>query len=215
MDELIVGLTGGIASGKTTVAQMFESLGARIVDADRIASELLHDPSIQEQIVQNFGASVRGGEGEIDRKELARIAFSSEEALQTLNQIMHPPILEEVEEYISTFRDDPESLIQGSMDNEEWPPVLVLDIPLLLQYDLDEACDLLVFIDVPESERLRRVQENRGWEPEELQRRENEQTPIDLKREKADCIIRNQGSKKETKKQVKEIMANWNGNHVE
>lgn len=196
----VIGLLGGIASGKSTVADMWASFGARVIDADEMAAELLKDPSIQEKLAEAFGDRVLDNDS-VDRAVLGELVFSSSEHLETLNEIMHPPILQAVQKEIKAFRSS------GNTEKHKGDPspYLVLDVPLLVEYDFHEQCDVLLYLEASRETRLRRVKEERGWTEEELDRREDAQADLDLKRENADFIITTDKNRKITKRELERI----------
>jgi len=190
----VIGLVGGIASGKTTVARMFEEEGARRVDADRLAGEVLQRDDVQERIRTEFGPEFVAG-GTVNRSMLADVVFEDEAKMKRLNGLIHPHVIDRIQEEIETFRE------------AEGERVLVLDVPLLVETDLHELCDSVVFLDVPEAERKRRVAEERGWSGEELRRRESFQAELDLKRHEADYTINTDQREKRTRKRVRRILS--------
>lgn len=174
----ILGLLGGIGSGKSTIARMLERRGATILDADRMAHECLARPDVVAAIEQRFGRSVLAATGGIDRASLAARVFGAPQELAALNALIHPLVRERMEREIVQARD------HGA-------PLIVLDVPLLLESPLDRLCDARLFIDVPEAERQRRVQSTRGWNAAELARRELSQRSLAEKRRAAQFIVDN------------------------
>ncbi len=184
----VLGLVGGIGSGKSTVASVFANLGAEILDADRLVHQLLDHPALKGRLVAEWGPAVLC-DGRIDRTALARVAFRDEESVRRLNEIVHPRIQREVRDRISRSR----------------KRIVVLDAPLLLEAGADATCDRIAFVDAPRAVRLRRVR-NRGWGPGELRRRERFQWTLSRKRRRADYVIDNSGSRAAAARQVRAVL---------
>ena len=176
---LVVGILGGVASGKSTVAELFQEMGAMVIDADELAREVLETPEGKEALQRAFGDSVLGDRGLVDRTALSKIVFQSEESLKTLNGIIHPAVSERIRSRLG--------LLEGS-------DVAVLDVPLLAETTFLGDCDLLVFVDAPIALREERARAVRGWEEGEVARRERHQSPLQEKRARADLIVANVGT---------------------
>jgi len=193
----VVGLTGGIASGKSTVAAMFAELGAAIVDADVIAREVLERPAVCEQIRSRWGEAMFDADGRPDRKRIADVAFGDPARLAELNGWIHPPTREEMGARLAR------AARAGSV------PLIVIDAPLLLEGDLDEWCHRIVFVEADAEVRAARARTSRCWDCGEIDRRESAQDPIGKKRGAADAVIRNNGTLDETRAQVRELFRRW------
>lgn len=196
---LVIGLAGGVASGKSLVARCFEHLGATVLDADRIGHEVLGFPEVIAAIVSQWGKQVLN-DGEIDRSCLARIVFDSGpddvSQLKKLEQITHPPIGLMIRQRLSDL--ERESIL-----------AVVIDAPVMFKAGWDQLCDKIVFVDSDISIRQRRAIQ-RGWSPDELHRRESFQTPIDEKRSRSTDLIDNSQSKAETFHQARQLWRQWN-----
>ncbi len=155
----LVGITGPIASGKTTVARLYHEMGAYLIDADRIGHALLEDPEIKEKIVQTFGEEVLGDDGKIDRKKLGTIVFEDPEKLEQLNAITEKPLVSAIRERIM------------ELDEYNYPGVVVIDAALLPRWDLVKALDLVVMVEAPRWQRLNRLVRQLGYTQEEAERR--------------------------------------------
>jgi dephospho-CoA kinase len=171
----VIGLIGGIGSGKSFVAQIFAELGCAVVDADKVGHELLQKPEIIERLTQRFGRDILDADGHIDRAALGEKAFKDKSALDELNSIIH----------------------------SDRPRPVVLDAALLLETDWHQLCDVLVFVESDLANRLTRVAGQRGWSEAELNRRENLQKPLDMKRAKSDYIVVNNSSVSHLHQQVR------------
>ena len=173
-----VGLTGGIGSGKSTVAGMFADRGAVVIDADVIAREVVRpgQPALQE-ITETFGPDVVSDTGELDRAALASIVFTDEKALAQLNAITHPRIAARTQELMAAA--DPDA-------------VVVYDMPLLVENDLTEGWDWVVVVEAPLSQRIDRLRE-RGVGADNMEQRMAAQASDAQRRAVADVVIVNDG----------------------
>jgi dephospho-CoA kinase len=189
----VVGLAGGIASGKSLVASMLAELGARVLNADEINHEVLQEPAIVREVVANWGEEVLNERGELDRRELADKVFGDEREVKKLEGILHPEVLKRIMAAIA------EEEARGGVG------VVVIDAPLLFEAGLAEECDRTVFIEAPEEARLERVKRDRKWDSKELSRRERHQKPLSFKRGHADVVLMNGGSTGELRKQVERL----------
>ena len=188
----VIGLTGGIGSGKSTVARIFKELGAEVVDADQLARDVVAagQPALGE-IVAAFGRGVILPDGSLDRARLASIIFRDEAARATLNAITHPPIRARLGAEVEARRDR--------------SGLLVLDIPLLFEGDPDDEIEISVVVWVDRATQLRRLVERDGFTLEEASRRIAAQMPLDAKRDRADEVIDNSRSMAETRAQVEKL----------
>ena len=191
---LVIGLLGGVASGKSAVAGLFRERGALVLNADEMAREVLDLPGMVELVETRLGPGLVGADGKLDRKALADKVFRSKKARSILESLVHPRVLAGIRDRLSRLR--------------EGPGLVVLDVPLLLEAGLEEECDYLVFVESPETERERRALQ-RGWAPGERLRREKTQMSLETKRGKADYIVNNSGSLDETRKQVLDLLGSW------
>lgn len=177
----IVGLTGGIASGKSKVAAMFASLGAAVIDADRLGHDILQLPLIVRQLTQLFGPLILDEAGGIDRRELGKLVFgTAPESAQRLNQleeVLHPQI------YAEAVRE-----LKRLLASNPRPSAIIIDAPLLLEAEWAALCDLILFIDTPVEVRRDRAAQ-RGWSTEHFDSREQAQWSLDAKRRAATHII--------------------------
>ena len=188
----IIGLLGGIAAGKTTVARQLVELGAAAVSADDVAHDVLDKPQTRERVVARWGPDTLGDDGKIDREKLGRHVFEDTQELAALEAITHPDI-------VTTLRRQ----IDEAGRSQDVVAVVV-DAPLLLEAELDGLCDHLVFVECPlEVRRARSIA--RGWDRGELDRREALQRPVELKRQCADFIIEGHKPLETTLQQVTQL----------
>lgn len=196
----VVGLSGGIGSGKTTVARMLEKLGAVIIDADAIVHELqAQGQPLVDEIAAAFGPEVLDAKGALDRDALGDIVFRDADARQRLGQLVHPRVGAEMLRRLAEAR-------------EANLPVIVLDIPLLFEARKAGAGDSMDFrttilVWVPRRLQIERQLSRDGYGRAEAERRVSSQMPLDEKRALADHVIDNSGSLEETERQVQELYA--------
>jgi dephospho-CoA kinase len=191
---LTAGLTGGIATGKSTVAEMFREMGAAIVCADRLARDAVRkgEPA-RDEIVAAFGAEVLGPDGELDREEVGRRIFPDPEARRRLEAIVHPRVFAAMEDRIAEIgRENPGS-------------VAILDVPLLFESGMERRLRPIIVVYAPEATQRARLMARDGRSEAEARDRIAAQMSIEEKRRRADRIIDNGGSLDETRRQVAEI----------
>jgi dephospho-CoA kinase len=178
----VIGVLGGIASGKSRVAALLAGPGGEVLDADRLAREALTSPEGVARLREDFGPEVIGPDGAPDRAALAERVFSDPEARRRLEDWTHPVVRASIRERLAEAR------ARGALR-------VVLDVPLLLENDarhgLTALCDHLVFVDTPLEERDRRAVRDRHWKPGEVARREAAQLSLEEKRARADAVIDN------------------------
>lgn len=176
----IIGLTGGIGSGKTTVAERLRQKGAFVVDADKVAREVVEpgQPALAE-LAEAFDGVITA-EGVLDRAELARQAFATPEATQQLNNITHPRIRERTDELFATAR-------------EEGREVVVYDMPLLIENGETETVDTVLVVDTPDETRVSRLVDSRGLDEDDARRRIAAQIDRDTRLTAADVVLDNSG----------------------
>ena len=190
-----VGLTGGIGSGKSTVAQMLQARGAVVIDADAIARELVEpgEPALH-ALVDEFGDSIIASDGSLLRGRLASVAFATPDGTARLNAIMHPLIAAESRRRIDRAA-------------EAGAHVVVYDMPLLLETGQRDVVDLVVVVDVPVETQVRRAVDLRGLEEADVRRRIEVQLTREERLAAADVVIDNSGSVIHTREQVDVLWA--------
>lgn len=181
----VVGVLGGIASGKSAAARFLAGAEGVVLDADRIAREVLASDEVRAELVARFGPEILLPDGSPDRARLAERVFASREDRAALERLTHPRVRATLRHALDAAR-------------ERNVPRIVLDVPLLLENDaehgLARACDALVFVEADERARDARATATRGWPTGEVARREAAQMPLARKRERADFVIQNDGS---------------------
>lgn len=192
---LLIGLTGGIGSGKSTVAAMLRDQGIRVVDADQIAREVVEtgQPALAE-LVEVFGQDILNDDGSLNRQELANRAFVTEEATNALNTITHPRIEQETQRQFDLAAAEKENF-------------LVYDMPLLVERGLHEEMDMVIVVHTDIEERVRRLVEHRGLDEDDVRRRMSHQVDDVTRLASADVLIDNNGSVDHLRKQVDDFLA--------
>ena len=192
----VIGLTGGIGSGKSTVARILTELGARHIDADKVAHEVFNPGTKgNAEIVQAFGKDVLAESGEIDRKKLGAIVFNNTKALETLNNIVHPRAYELVTGRLEEYR-------------REGVEVVVLEVILLVEAGWDHLADEIWVTVISEDVVVERLQRERGLSREEVLARIHSQTTNEERMKYADVVVKNDGSYQELVAQVKKYWSN-------
>jgi len=197
---VIVGLTGGVSSGKSLVAGELKRLGARIIDADEIAREVTcPGKDAYNGIVKEFGSGVLSPDGQINRKALGAIVFSDYEKLRRLNEITHPGIMREI-------------VLRLSLFGEKYPgELLILDAPLLIEVGLHKTMDRVIVVYADEDKQIERLKKKDNLSDDEALKRIRAQIPLSKKRGYADFVIDNNGNVEETLKQVKDVYLKLKG----
>ncbi|WP_019391226.1 dephospho-CoA kinase [Priestia filamentosa] len=194
---ITVGLTGGIASGKSTVSAILREHNIPVIDADIIAREVVEPgKEAYNQIVKCFGRDILLEDGTLNRSALGEIVFNDEQKRQQLNAIVHPAVRKEMlskrDHYLQHERN------------------VILDIPLLFESNLTHFVDKVLLVYVDEEVQLKRLIERNGFSEREALARIKAQDPLKDKVAKSDEIINNNGSKEETRKKVTHIIESWN-----
>jgi dephospho-CoA kinase len=189
----VIGITGGIASGKSTIAEMLESLGADLIDADKICHELINTNDIADKITKRWGVHIQDNHGKIKRDALAEIVFSDKKEVSALNSIIHPKAIEQIKSRIA------------KLHAKAATSAIVLDAALLVESKLIDICDIVLFVDTEKNSCVSRVKNSRKWPLDEIAKREKFQSLIPQKKEMSDVIINNNNSKEGTLNQVKDF----------
>lgn len=193
---LKVGLTGGISSGKSTVAGMLEEMGCRVLRLDPLAHELMA-PGLpaHREIVESFGKEVLAADGAIDRKKLARLVFADRARLERLNAIVHPRVIERTEALLADLaRRSPDAMV-------------VVEAALLVESGYYRRLDKLIVTWCPPEQQRERLLARSGWSRAEAEQRVAAQMPQEEKRRYADYVIDCSGSLDQTREQVRQVLA--------
>lgn len=180
----VIGLSGGIGSGKSAVAARLAALGCLVIDSDQRARLALDRPEVRDQLVSWWGDNVVGPDGRIDRSRISEIVFGDPDQKARLEALVHPIVRQDRAAMIA-------EATQVSGNDPRRFRAVVIDAPLLFEVGLDRECDAIIFVDAPDDQRRQRVQRSRGWSEAELARREAAQWPSDRKRAAATHIVNN------------------------
>lgn len=185
--KYVIGLTGNIGSGKSTVLAMLDQLGARIVDADDLVHQVMdRGTPVWQAVVDTFGEAVLDEGGRIDRKKLGSVVFDDPQALKRLEEIVHPAV--------------DQSFLELVRNAEE--PVMAVEAVKLIESGVHHVLSSLWLVTCPQEERLRRLVEGRGADPEDVQERLKAQMPEEEQARWADLVIDNGGTLEQTWEQV-------------
>ena len=192
----IIGIVGGIGSGKSHVSRLFAEVGCLVINSDEQVSLAYQRDDVKNTLVRWWGPEVIAADGNVNRSAIARRVFADAKERHRLEGLIHP--------LVAGMRD--EAMTQGAAD----PRVVafVWDTPLLLEVGLHRHCDAIVFVEASEAERKRRVMENRGWTEAEWAAREKSQMALDKKREIANYMVRNTaGADDDVRSQIREVLS--------
>jgi dephospho-CoA kinase len=191
---LLVGLTGGIASGKTTVSRMFQDAGIPVICADELARDAVQPGSpALEEICRIFGAQVIDEEGGLDRSLMAELVFKDQAKREVLESIIHPMVAEEKDRRIQALRTGGYRLA-------------IVDVPLLYEKKWERQFDLVVVVYVPRTTQEERLAQRDGMSPDEARARLDAQMPIEEKKQRADRVVDNSDSLEHTREQVNALL---------
>lgn len=197
---LIIGLTGGIVSGKSTVARMFKDLGAKIVDADKLGHKvILPQETAWKRIIKIFGKDILQKDQTINRKKLGKIVFANQNLLKKLNKITHPEIIKLIKKEISLAKND----------SKEEKNILIIDAALIYETKIDRLMDKIIVVYLDEEEQLKRLIKRNNLSEKEALQKIKSQIPLKEKIEIADYVIDNSNSLDKTREQVKKIWENF------
>lgn len=192
----LIGIAGGIASGKSYITELLAEKGAAVINADEAAHHVLKLEEVKRLARERWGDEIFTPGGEVDRGRLGKIVFApppdGPRELKYLEQLIHPRVGEVIGRQVA------ELAAAASL------PAIVLDVPLLFEAGWNQTCNKVVFVDAPQPVREERARE-RGWSEEELARRQALQQPLDAKRQQSDVVIDNSGSRDQARAQIDEF----------
>jgi dephospho-CoA kinase len=191
---LLVGLTGGIASGKSLVTRTFRDQGAHVIDADKIVHDLLSPgQDAWREVIDHFGSAIQQPDGAIDRRKLGDIIFNRPEERAWLNQCIHPRVFEAYHKQVMHLRE------------RQPDAVVVLDAALLIETGYHRKMDKIVVVYAAQQDQVKRLMERDRFTLEQALARISSQMPLAEKRTHADHVIENTGTREETERQAREI----------
>ena len=196
MMKKVIGITGGIASGKSNVCNVIKNEGYQIIDSDKINRDLsLKDETIYLKIVEKFGTEYLTSDGEIDKKKLAKLIFHDSKAKEELNNISHPIIINEIKRQIDLATDD----------------IIFVEIPLLYEAHLEYLCDKVICVFLNKKTQVERLMQREGIDEDYALEKIHSQMDLYIKKIKADFVVDSKGDFDETKKQVIKILKEIKG----
>jgi dephospho-CoA kinase len=174
----VIGVTGAPAAGKSTASRLLGDAGCSVIDVDAMGHEALATETVRDAVVAEFGDGLVDGDGRLDRAALARVAFADAASVGRLEAIVHPAVRRRLDERLRLAQTSP------------GPRAIVIDCALLFESGLDEVCDATICVDTPRPQRAARAA-TRGWDADELARRESHQLAAEEKRRRADHVLPN------------------------
>jgi dephospho-CoA kinase len=191
----VLGLIGGIGSGKSAVAAVLTRRGAQVIVADRLGHQALLRPEVKQQLLERWGPDVCDEQGNIDRRRVAEIVFADPTERQALENVVFPYIESGMDALIAEAQQDPQV---------RW---IVLDAAILLETGWARRCDWIVFVHAPRRQRLERLIGTRGWSEKEVRQRSQAQLPLTEKVSQAHFVVDNSGPIAELSRQVDQLLA--------
>ena len=192
----VLGILGGIGSGKSLVAKLLAERGGKVIAGDQLGHEALRQPDLRAKVTARWPA-VADTDGEVHRKKLGAVVFADEAERKALETLVHPYIERRIAEEIAAAQGD------------SGVAFVVLDAAIMLEAGWDRHCDRIIYVEVPRELRLRRLQEQRGWTEKEVEAREEAQLSAADKQKRADAILDNSGTPERTAFQVDRLLALW------
>ena len=194
MGKPVIGLAGGIGSGKTAVGRILQEFGAGLIESDCLGHEELGAPEVVQTLKRWWGDQIVAPDGGVDRGRVAAIAFADSKQRERLEALLHPRIAARRAELVRRFEAD------------DSVRMIVIDAPLLYEAGVDAECDLVLFVEADPAVRAGRVRAQRNWTEQEWKCRENMQKPLDMKKRKADHIVTNNSSLNALRGQVAHLV---------
>jgi len=191
----IIGIAGGIGSGKSFVASLLAERNCLVINSDEMVKQAYKDPGIKQALRQWWGKLVFDPSGEVDRSAVARKVFTMPSERQRLERLIHPIVNERRKQAMNHAAANPKIV------------AFVWDTPLLFETELNKLCDAVIFVDTPVNVRVQRLKETRGWDQAELERRENSQMSLDKKRSLSHYVVVNAADADSVRGQVTEVLS--------
>lgn len=193
--KIVIGLVGGIGSGKSAVARIFESLGAAVIDSDRLAHEVLTEPDVASELRAWWGSRVLDSDGNLNRRAIGEVVFGDPAELAKLEGLLWPRI------------DQLRQTRMAAIEADSLVSAVVWDAPKLIEAGLHRLCDAVVFVETDAQIRQERLKSSRGWAETELRHREARQIPLDMKRSVADYIVTNNADMDQLRREVEQVFS--------
>jgi len=191
---ILIGVTGGIACGKTEVCKVFQKKGAIILCGDQIGKEVVEkNKKVLKELVKTFGKEILNKNQSLNRRKLGEIAFASKESKEKLNKIIHPHLLRELRKRIENLK------------NKNYEGMVTIDAALIVEWGLQKELDYLVFVESKREDKIRRLQNQKGYSRKEAIDRIKSQLPEITKKRLADFVIKNDEGLKELKRKAESI----------
>lgn len=190
---MILGLTGGIGSGKSTVSKIFLSMGIKVFDADLIAKDILESEEVKEEIKKKLGKNfIDSKNSSVNKELLKKEVFNNPKKLKILNEIVHPKVIDEYRKKYLEFRDKKE--------------IVIFDVPLLFEVDLEKYCDKVIVVDIDSKIQIERIKSRDNIDINLIKKIIAAQMSREERNKKADIIIENNGSLEDLKEKVKKMI---------
>ena len=193
----ILGIVGGIGSGKSVAAEAMQKLGGHLIVADQLGHDALIQADIKRQLVERWGEQILNDQGNPDRRKIAAIVFSKEVERRYLEALVFPYIENRIVEEVSQAQ---------TLAVEKF---IILDAAIMMETGWDRHCDKIVFVEAPREQRLARLKETRGWDEAEVERREAAQLPLEEKKRRADATLINDEKPEKVAGQVERLLLHW------
>ncbi len=190
----VIGIVGGVGSGKTTAAKAFGAHGGFVIDCDAIGHQLLGDDTVRRELRERWGESIFDAAGAVDRTALGHIVFADSTQLAALNAIMHPRIAAKIEELITAANANPEVSL------------IVIDAAVLFEGGWDKFCTHTVFVNAPLGQRIERVTKTRSWDEHTLRTRESSQISLDSKAAKCSHAVDNYSTESHLGERISQLI---------
>jgi dephospho-CoA kinase len=194
-DKPVIGIAGGIGSGKSFVADLFGEERCFVISSDALVREAYKDPTVKQSLKRWWGNLILDPDGEIDRSAVARKIFTHPDERKRLEQLLHP-LVGQVRDRLMRSRGEDAQVL-----------AFVWDTPLLFESRINQHCDAVVFVDAPPELRFSRVSQSRRWSRQEWEEREKLQMPLDKKREMSQYVISNTAGADQVRAQVREVLS--------
>jgi len=191
---ILIGITGGIACGKTEVSKVFQKKGAIILSGDEIGKEVVEkNKKVLEELVKTFGKEILNKNKSLNRRNLGEIAFASKDSKDKLNNIIHPHLLKELRRRIE------------SLKNKNYQGVVAVDAALIVEWEMQKELDYLIFVQSKREDKIKRLKKQKGYSRKEALDRIKSQLPETAKKRLADFVIKNDEGLKELKRKAESI----------